>query len=334
MLKRDPMSIIRWQPFPADPLICSGLPWLDEFLPHLWRLPVDSSSLPAAVRAQARFPAGARLRVRSDTTELRFKVRHTAEVVPTGFDVYVDGQFWRTANVSVDTEVDVVCFTGANRTPKEISIYLPLRHELQIVEWGIDREAKCERPASFEVEKPLVLYGSSIAQGIGAARPGMSYSAILGRAMNIDPINLGLGGAGRAEEEVVARVLQIEACCFVLDLGRSYGTQLVDPYLTMLTAIREAHPETPIVCVTATFSSRELHQPEYLKLSNHTRSVVRDSVEMRVSLGDENLTLVEGDTFLSAQDTDGLSADGLHPNDFGYSLIAQCLQPVIENVLS
>ena len=29
----------------------------------------------------------------------------------------------------------------------------------------------------------------------------MSYAAILSRSMNIDPVNLGFGGAGKAEDE-------------------------------------------------------------------------------------------------------------------------------------
>jgi len=46
------MTMIRWESFPGNALECSGLPWFDENLADLWRLP-RRSSLPDGVRVQA-----------------------------------------------------------------------------------------------------------------------------------------------------------------------------------------------------------------------------------------------------------------------------------------
>ena len=55
---------MQWTSFPSGPLECSGLPWLDDTLPDLWRLPGRlASSLPDGVRRQMRFPAGASARI-------------------------------------------------------------------------------------------------------------------------------------------------------------------------------------------------------------------------------------------------------------------------------
>ena len=328
------MTATRWVPFPWDRFQCSGLPWLDENLPHLWRLPRRlGPALPDGVQRQMRFPAGARLRMRCDTSELRVRVRGTPERPATGLDVYIDGRFRSTARVPDGVEVEVVCLAGASREPREIAVYLPLRAELQIAAYGVDSDAKCERAQPFSRRHPIVLYGSSVAQGIGAARPAMGYAAILGRAMDVDHVNLGFGGAGKAEAEVVALVAQVEACCYLLDLGKSYGLQTADAYAAMLVALRQAHPGTPVVCITPIFSSREVDSETYADLSRHTRIAARESVAERIGRGDTRIFLVEGEALLSAQDSDGLSSDGVHPNDFGHWRIAERLRPTIEKAL-
>jgi len=271
--------------------------------------------------------------MRSDTSELRVRVRCAAGRPTTGLDVYIDGRFWGTAPVPEVAGGEVACFSGARRAPKEIAVYLPLRHELQIAAYGVDSDAECWAPKSFARERPLVLYGSSVAQGVGAARPGMSYAAILGRSMDTDHVNLGFGGAGRAESEVVALVAAIDACCCLLDLGKSYGRQTAEAYTTMLTTLQQAHPGTPIVCITPIFSSREFYDDQYVDLSRHTRMVVRESVAEHAVRGDGLLFLIEGQTLLSSADADGLASDGVHPSDLGHSRIAERLRPAIEEAL-
>ena len=50
--------------------------------------------------------------------------------------------------------------------------------------------------------------------------------------MKLNPVFL--GGAGKAEPEVVDLVARVEAGCFLLDLGKSYGRQDAAPYVEIL----------------------------------------------------------------------------------------------------
>ena len=310
------MAYLRWTTFSDGLLECLGLPWLDENLPDLWRLPRSLiSSLPDGVRKQGRFPSGAKLRLRSDTSELRLRMECMTEGGAPELDVYVDGRFWGTTPVS--TEGEVICFAGADRGWKDVVIYLPLRCELRINAYGVDADAGCEKSEAFS-GTPFVLYGSSVAQGIGSARPGMSYASILGRSMDIDLVNLGFGGAGKAEPEVVDLVAQVDARCYLLDLGKSYGRQSAEEYIAMLETLRRTHPGTPIVCITPIFSSREFYSEEYADLSRHTRAVVREAAAEHRDQGDNMVSLVEGEDLLSGEDADGLTRDGVHPNDLGH----------------
>ena len=179
-----------------------------------------------------------------------------------------------------------------------------------------------------------MVYGSSIAHGVGASRSGMSYVAILGRSLNLDVVNLAFSGAGKAEPEVVELVSMVDACCLILDLGKSYGYQSVERYVAMLKRVRSSGREASIVCIAPVFAPRELHSAEYGALSHHTRSVVRRAAMDRVNAGDANVVLVEGTELLGPDDSDGFAADGVHPSDLGHWRIARRLRDTVSPLVA
>ena len=325
---------MRWISFPCpDVFECCGLPWLRDNLPLLSRLPERlAASLSKGVQTQAAFPAGGRLRIRCNSSELSLRVDSPQAPPAAGLDLYVDDRFWRTVSLGGSGERQVVCFTELDPGEREITIYLPLRQQLQIGAIGVDDETRFGPVSAFAESRPFILYGSSVAQGVGASRAGMSYAAALGRSLCLDHVNLGFGGAGRAEPDVVALVAQVDACLYLLDLGKSYGYQSEDVYSDMLAALREARPLAPIVCVTPIFSSREFGDPDYENLSRHTRAVVEEAVGM-AGKGDGRLFLIEGERLLGREETDGLVGDGVHPNDLGHARIARRLRPLLEEAL-
>ena len=331
-----------WVPFPDSRLHLHGLPSFPETAPDLWRLPRSSvGRLPAAVDSQTRFPAGGRIRFRSGTTTLRLRVKadhvssleNMSPIGVRGIDAYVDGVYWGSAVITVEGEQDLLLFSDAQRELRSITLYLPAFQRLRIVALGLDRGSQVSPPEPFSRPPPIVYYGSSIAQGACASRPGMSYEAILSRRLDIDFVNLGFSGSGKAESEVVELVAGTEACCYVLDLGKSYGEQPVSAYARMLEQLRAKRPGVPIVCVTPIFSTRELYDSSYRELSEHVRGVVEQAVKQRTESGDRDVHLVHGLGLLGPDDTDAFQ-EGVHPNDLGFLHIAQRLEPTLRRVLS
>jgi hypothetical protein len=249
-----------------------------------------------------------------------------------GLDAYVDGVYWRSATVAKEGEQELTFFRGAPRKLREITIYLPSYHEVTVSAVGVDGGAEVAPPAPFARRLPIVFYGSSIAQGACAGRPGTSYEAILGRRLNVDFVNLGFSGSGRAEPEVVDLVSRIEACCYVFDLGKSYGTQPADVYAEMLRSIRAAHPGVPLVSITPIFSTREFYDEGFVELSEHVRKVVAKATADMIDAADRDVHLVDGLELLGPQDADGFQ-EGLHPNDLGFTRIADRLEPTLREVL-
>jgi len=332
---------MKWINFPDDSLALSGLPWFQQNAPRLWRFPVDGADkLPDRVRKLMRYPDGGRIRFASNTSELKLRV--TAPHVQSmgnmspfgcrGFDAYVAGTYWCSATVGSTGVQELTFFQGASRELKQITIYLPTFQDVTVLAIGLAGDANIGPPTPYAIDRPVVFYGSSIAQGASACRPGMTYEAILARRLDLDFVNLGFSGAGRAEPEVVDLIAQIDACCFVFDLGKSYRMQPEQVYGAMLDTIRAAHPSTPMICLTPIFSTREFYDASYTELSRYTRDVMRRAATKRMEAGDKALYLVEGLDLLGQSDADAFH-EGVHPTDLGFMQIADRLEPMLRSAL-
>jgi len=251
------------------------------------------------------------------------------------FDAYVNGQPSKpTVTNKAGTETELVLFQGEDDSEKEIVIYLPHLQEIIVKAIGVDRETRFSTPEhQYARSLPVVFYGSSVCQGSGALRPAQTYEAIVCRELNLDFVNLGFGGAGKAETDVVALVNSIPASCYVFDLGKSYGAQDATAFKAMLQTLRRSHPDTPIIAITPITSAKEVKEPSYSERSIHTRAVMREPVKEMIQAGDKRLFLVEGEELLGFKEHDALSKDGVHPSDQGYGIIAAKLAPVLKRAL-
>ena len=327
-----------WLPFPDTAKFkVLGLRWFEQNQPKLWRMPkAQFSTLPKGVQRTSKSPAGARILIKCNTANLGIKVTPAAKGNLKGFDVYINGKFLRSVVAEEpQVEAELVLFRDLGSAPKEIIVYLPYHQDIAIKAIGVDKGTKFSAPThTYAKPLPIVYYGSSVCQGAGGSKPGMSYEAILGRELNLDFVNLGFGGAGKAEKVVVDLVNSIPACCYIFDLGKSYGMQDLTAYREMLRAVRTSHPKTPIICMTPITSSQEVHSESYSKKSVHTRTVMRDAAKQLIKAGDKRIYLLEGTDLLGFNDHDGLSKDGVHPSDYGFSLIAKRLLPAVKKALA
>jgi hypothetical protein len=327
-----------WLPFPDTAKFkVLGLWWFGENQTNLWRMPRSQfDSLPKGVKARSRCPSGGRILLRCDTSQLGLKVVPQNKGALKGFDVYVNGRFIRSAGAEEPkVETEVVLFRELDRKEKDIVIYMPYHQGIVIKGIGMDKDTKFSTPGhQFAKPQPVVFYGSSVCQGNGALKPGMTFPAKLCRDLNLDFVNLGFGGAGKAEPNVVDLVNSIPACCYIFDLGKSYGMQDATAFKNMLQTVRKAHPGVPLVCITPITSAREVYSASYANRSQHTRDAMRQATNEFIQSGERNVILLEGTDLLGFGEHDGLSRDGVHPTDYGYSIIAGKLLPPVKKALS
>ena len=330
----DSETTLKWIDLPDARLELRGLPWLAENAPDLWRLPKSAKAkVPKAVWNRAVAPDGGRIRLTCNSTALGLRVQAIHEHQRRCFfDAFVNGEYAGSVSASGTQRVDLVLFEHKDRGWKDVTIYLPHNLEVQVFAVGLDSGAELRAPPAFALRRPIVCYGSSVLQGTGAAHPSQTYPAAAARRLNLDFVNLGFGGAGKGEVEVVALVNHLDACCYLFDLGKSYGAPTPERYTRMLDTIRASHPDVPIFCVTPIYSTKEPNEPDYKKRSEDLRSLMRQAATERRQAGDKLMFVVEGLELFGEPDKD-LFHDPQHPNDAGNERMAERLAPLLEKVV-
>ena len=325
---------LKWVDFPDARWELHGLAWFKDNQPDLWRLPKRAQGkVPKAVWNRAIAPDGGRIRFSSDTTRLALRVQMPhGETKRCFFDVWVGTNYTGSASVAGTQQGDLVLFDKREHTLAEMSIYFPHKEEVRVLAVGVDENAKVTAASPFALSRPMVCYGSSVMQGSGATHPSRTYPAGVARRLNVDFVNLGFGGAGKAEPEVVGLVNELDASCFVFDLGKSYGLQPGTAYEQMLDAVRAAHPKVPIFCITPIYSTKEVNEPAYRKRSEDLRVMMRAAGEARKKAGDDLMFVIDGLELFGEKDK-ALFHDPAHPNDEGNERMAERLAPLVEKVL-
>jgi lysophospholipase L1-like esterase len=339
----------RWISLPAAELEVDGLPWYAENHGDLVRLPLRlEETFRRPVWDLAKSPSGARIRFRTDSATLSLRLEYPSPpdmanmhaFGQTGVDVYADGVYLSTAVADKSAAPGKVYerpsfnFKDRPRAEREITVYLSLYMPVKVLAIGVDKDAKISRAKPFALARPVVFYGTSITQGGCASRSGMSYQAILGRALNLDFVNLGFSGSGIGEPEMARTVAEIDAACYVLDFAQNNRTleSLEQAYGPFLDTLRAKHPDTPILAITPIYGTNEATRDPSQTNIQKMREHIRQAVSQRIAAGDRRLQIVEGTDLLGPAQGDGL-VDGTHPNDLGFQWMAEGLAARLRKVL-
>ena len=131
-----------------------------------------------------------------------------------------------------------------NGETRDYLLYLPLYHEITSLEIGLPPGARLSvlppPPGG-----PVVFYGTSIVQGGCASRPGMVHTAILGRRLNREAINLGFSGNGMMEPEVARLMAELDPALYVIDCIPNVGRKIGELTVPFVRILREKHPQYP-----------------------------------------------------------------------------------------
>lgn len=145
-------------------------------------------------------------------------------------------------------------------------LYLPLYNGVKWLAVGVPEKAWFAfEPASEE--KAVVVYGTSIAQGACASRPGMAWSNILNRMLDVPVVNLGFSGNGRLEKEVLDFVCEQDARVFILDCMANLGDRSEEEVCQLAeSAVRQIREKcvAPILLVEhAGYSNGETNEKQF-----------------------------------------------------------------------
>lgn len=256
----------------------------------------------------------------------KLSMPHMPTTGVSGLDLYsraADGEWlWVRGRYDFSEEKIAYSFLTPNSTgeEREYQLYLPLYNSVSDLKIGTASSAKFtflpKRP-----ENPIVIYGTSIAQGACASRAGMSWPNILGRSLDKPLINLAFSGNGRMEPELIEYIETLKASVYVLDClpnlgpGGGFTEEIVRERIThAIQALKAAQPDTPILLVEHDGYSDGGIDPArkeiYTNLNLWTKAIFEDLIAEGIE-----------DLYLMTREDIGLGmddyVDGTHPTDLG-----------------
>ena len=209
---------------------------------------------------------------------------------------------------------DLTYFTGEDRG-YDFELFLPLYNEVSWMEIGVE-EGRELRFIPASSEKPIVVYGTSIAQGACASRTGMAWTNIVHRESGYPVINLGFSGNGQLEEEMFAFLAEIDARLFVIDCLPNMSTErtelICDRLLKGISMLREKS-QAPILLVEHDYANGVSSQQnvDWYTGSNGEQQRVFKTLQQK---GVKDIFYLSHEELGFTQDS---MVEGLHPNDFG-----------------
>lgn len=216
------------------------------------------------------------------------------------------------------------------------TLYLPLYNTVQQLKVGVREGSSFEfvpADTTFAGGLPIVIYGTSIAHGACASRPGMAWTNILHRLTGLPTVNLGFSGNGRLEPEVIDYVASIPAALYIVDCMPNMYVAEDSVYTLVMNAVRQfrrLRPGTPILLTEHPgFSNRETNTARREEDSRVDRAQRRAYADLRRE-GVKRLY------YLSREEI-GMPKEGMvdyiHPSDYGMEAYAKAYHKSINKIL-
>lgn len=348
LMLKQPKGTWKWHSPLSAPFKVLGFPWLEQDRVYR-RLPLPPNhALPEAVDKLADCTAGGQIRFKTDAQRVAIRVKlrgpasmdHMPATGQIGFDAYVGepGQerYIGTSRMKPgEQQYESLLFEGDRPDRlRTVTLNFPLYQSVTEVMVGLPPEAALEANDFPSSRGRLVFYGTSITQGGCASRPGLAYPQQIGRRLQREVINLGFSGSGKGEEEV-ARVIRLipHVDCFIVDYEANCSTELygrtLEPFLRLY---REEQRLVPILVVSRIPYAKEQVNSISRQDRMERKRIATELVRKLNEAGDNRVFFCDGDRLLGER-YDECTVDGVHPNDLGFTRMAESLIPVISQIL-
>ena len=341
-----------WKASDTTSYIIDGQAWSTEMGNSIQRLPPRAAALVRKpVWDLSQQTAGLSIRFVSNAPEIivRYKVTgpvnkpHISSTAFSGVDLYAtdsDGMLhWTSGKYSFKDTVQYIFAAlrpndNFHKLGREYQLFLPLFNTVSNLEIGVPIGSvfKILPP---RLEKPIVVYGTSIAQGACASRPGMAWTNILSRNLDRSVINLGFAGNGRLENPLIDLINEIDARIFILDCLPNLLSKDIDSaslqkrIIESVISIRSKHPNTPILLTEHAGYTNGYMIPARQTFFEGANKILNTAFAM---LKKESITGI----YLLSLNEIGIDeeamVDGTHPNDLGMVRYAEAYEKKLREI--
>jgi len=347
-----------WNPQTSTIPLIEGQAWAKELKNPYDRLPSRAEKVVRdAVWGLSQQSAGLMIRFRSNAAEIKIRyivggkqaLPHMPATGVSGMDLYAissDGDLRWCAGKYAFGDTIVYNFRnlesgdGYHKLGREYRLFLPLYNSVKWMEIGV-QAGTAFTPLAVRPDKPIVAYGTSIMQGACASRPGMAWTAILGRKMDRPLINLGFSGNGMMEKEMMDFVGEIAAKIYILDClpnltirPDSKNNLTVEEVrkriLDGVRSLRKKRPNIPIVLAEHAGYTDEAMNLQSKNYYLEVNQILQEAFAQLKSEGLRDIYIISKKDF--GQDIETM-VDGTHPTDLGMMRYAEGYEKHIRNIL-
>src|SRR5574344_190747 len=225
-----------------------------------------------------------------------------------------------------------LAYNNIHQLGNKYRLFLPLYNSVSYLKIGVPSD-KYFKFAPLSIERPIVVYGTSIAQGASASRPAMAWTNILQRRTQYPVINLGFSGNALMDAAVYDLLSEIDARVFILDcMPNMYGVRdsIVSRTLSGVQKVR-AKSKAPILLVEndgymygqTNVPIQKECEATNAELKKAYKQLLADSVKNIYYMTKEEIGM-----------TPDAQVDGWHASDIGMELYAAAYMKKIGQILN
>lgn len=252
-----------------------------------------------------------------------------------GLDLYIrEGGKWVFAGVgrpkSYGEYHERMIVSNMAEGEKECLLYFPMYSKLTSLEIGVEKGATIEAiPSPFKHK--ILFVGSSLTHGSAASRPGLAYVARMGRLLNAETPNIGVGGKCKLDDYFINIVCATEADAYIFDtFSNPTGQQVEERLYNFVKRIVEAHPDKPMIFLQTLKYDKTRFDLDYRKFSEGQRGAAVKGMA-KICKEFKNVYFVDPALYVG-EDGEGTS-DGIHLNDLGTQRTLDVVMPKVRKIL-
>jgi lysophospholipase L1-like esterase len=338
-----------WNPAKEPKSVVNGQAWATELKDYYDRFPARAEQfVRKAVWDLSKNSTGLNLQFRSDAREIivkyqvkgRVQMPHMPATGVSGLDLYAKGDkgewLWASGKYAFGDTI-VYRFTNlgtAELKERTYTLYLPLYNTVSWMEISVPKQSAFN-PLPLTAEKPIVVYGTSIAQGACASRPGLAWTSILSRKLGRPVVNLAFSGNGRLEKEIIELLPEIDASLYVLDClpnltAEAFTNEIIRKKIEDAVAhLQLRKPGVPILLTEHDGYTDEGLNESRKKAYERVNAVLKETFSALKAKGLKNIYYLSKAEI--GQDIETM-VDGTHPNDIGMMRYADAYEKVIRKI--
>ena len=214
----------------------------------------------------------------------------------------------------------------------EYHIYLPMYNQVKWMEIGVPTDSYF-RFIPKSQERPIVVYGTSIAHGACASRPGMAWTNIVQRNLECPLINLGFSGWGKLETGVLDFMNEQDAQLYILDcmpnLPLETDAVIYQKVIDAVKQIRSKHT-TPILFIEHAGYSNQFTDTTRKEEYDHANRTQAKAFQDMKAQGVKDIYYISREELNLSPDA---WVDHVHPSDLGMQRQADVVTQKIRQIL-